>query len=130
MLELALVIAHATRGVVIHADGKPVAVKARAHAVGGAICLESKGPTSHPSQDRVAKNTKPFYDKAEASFNATTNLVGLPKEGEKVSAPAPLVFLVPAFAPQTHDAFAIASLQGLVAWAASAVGVMPQWRFS
>jgi hypothetical protein len=78
----------------------------------GAICLESKGPMSCPSQGRVAENAEPFDNKAEASLNATTNLVGPPEEGEEVSAPVPLVSLSFAVMLHTHNSFAIARLQG------------------
>ncbi len=114
------VIAHATRGMVVHTNHEQVAVKASTRGVVGAICLESEGPTSRPSQGRVAENAEPFDDKAEASLDATTNLVGLPEEGEEVSAPGPLVFLSFAVVPHTHDAFAIARSHGLVGRAASA----------
>jgi hypothetical protein len=115
-----LVVLYAARGVVVHAACERVAVEASTRGMVGVICLESKGRTSCPSQGRVAENAEPFDDKAEASLDTTTNLVGLPEEGEEVSAPAPLVSLSFAVALHTHDAFVIARLHGPVAWAACA----------
>jgi hypothetical protein len=79
VFESTLIVAHATRGVIINANGEQVQVEASSGRVTtGSISLEGDGAMGRPGQERVAEEVEPLDDGAEAPLNATTNLVGFP----------------------------------------------------
>jgi hypothetical protein len=79
VLESTLIIAHATRGVVIDANGERVQVEVSSgRGTTGSISLEDNSAMGHPGQERVAEEVEPLDDGVEAPLNATTNLIGFP----------------------------------------------------
>jgi hypothetical protein len=75
--------AHATRGMVVNADGKQVAVESSA---GGS---SQRVATSLESKVDAARPTEPLDDGPKKPLDKTTNLVGFP-EGGKVSTEMPI----------------------------------------
>ncbi len=79
VLELTLIVAHATRGVIIDANGERVRVKASlGRGTTGSISLEGNGAMGRPGRERVEEEVEPLDDGVEAPLDATTNLVGFP----------------------------------------------------
>ena len=81
VLEDALVVAHATGGMVVDADGKRIAVEPNVVAGQRASGLEGK---PHKGA-RPTDGMHPFDGGAEDGLNVTTNLEGEPEGGKEVS---------------------------------------------
>ncbi len=85
VLKKAPVVAHTTRGMVIDANGKQVAVKLSTGSNGrqAATSLEGKANAARP--------TEPLDDGPKEPLNSTINLVGFPEVGKKVSTEMPIL---------------------------------------
>ncbi len=89
VVKQSLVVAHATGGMVVDADGERIAVEA--DVVGQrrmAICLKSK---TELVGSRPAEGMHPLDGRAKHGLDTTTNLEGEPEGGEEVSVPSHLL---------------------------------------
>ena len=78
------VVAHTMRGVVVDANGKQVAVKS---SVGGS---SRQMATSLKSKVDAARPTELLDDGPKEPLDATTNQVGFPEGGKKISTEMPI----------------------------------------
>ncbi len=103
VLEDAIVVAHATGGMVVDADGERIAVKTNVVAGQRASGLKGKPHKSARPMDGV----HPFDGGAEDGLNATTNLEGEPEGGEEVSPPTQFLILTFDKLLDTNDSLSV-----------------------